>query len=127
MRTLSFLLAASVVTCALWANGVGGEVLGAILGPATVLLVLAALGFGLIKGPATRAVILGLGSFASLSFSILFLTIGGHGVHPSITVNEFAFAVGVALAILAVEEAIRAVLARQDRPGAPAAWQDPSP
>jgi hypothetical protein len=126
MRTLSFLLAASVVTGALWANGVGGEVLGAILGPATVLLVLAALGFGLIKGPATRAVIFGIASFLCISF-IQVLTVGGPTVEPSITGNEFAFAVGVALAILAVEEAIRAVLARQDRPGAPAAWQDPSP
>jgi len=127
MRTLSFLLAGSVVTGALWANGVGGAVLGAVLGPATILLLLTALAFGLLKGPATRAVIFGIGSFVSISFSTVFFTTGGADARPSITVNELAFAVGTALLILAVEEGIRARMDRTGTAEVAAAWHDPSP
>ena len=114
MVTVVVLAGFGVVLAALWSMAAGAWSIQIVLGSVAAVVVVAALGRAL-RRPAGRAVGLGLASVAAISFSMAFWSFRRPDVPPGLTVNQVAFALGVALAILAVEEGIRAVLQRAER------------
>ncbi len=111
MVTVAVLVGCALAVGALWAMAGGELLIQALLGSAAPVLGLASLQRAL--GRATgRAVALGFASFATISFSVLFFTIGGAGkLRPSRSMGSPSDRRD--LAILAVEEAIRPASERE--------------
>jgi hypothetical protein len=120
MVTVVVFVASGVVLAALWSMAAGGWSVPIVLGSAAAMIVFAAF-LRALRGPGGRAVSLALASFVSILFSLSFWSFRQPGADPGITINQVVLALGVALAILAVAEAIRAVMARNERDRAAAA------